>query len=176
MPALTRPLLVGELNPYGGDPSVALYPLPPHASGGRLQRILGLSTTQYLRLFDRANLCVGAWDLAEARASAGQILADPTRTHLVLLGAKVSRVFCGVFEPFTLRATPGRPGQLVATLPHPSGLSRAWNEPGAELRARELLARLGVVADCTHCREHPGGPRGCPCTHASCCHVGAPER
>jgi hypothetical protein len=33
-----KPLLVGESNPYGGDPAFALYPSPPGCAGLRHQR------------------------------------------------------------------------------------------------------------------------------------------
>lgn len=32
----TKPILVGETNPYGGNPDYALYPDPPGSGGERL--------------------------------------------------------------------------------------------------------------------------------------------
>ena len=32
-------------------------------------------------------------------------------------------------------------GQFLVSLPHPSGLCRAWNEPSAVARARDILRR-----------------------------------
>lgn len=61
-----RPILVGEANPYGGDPRYALYPLPENSAGGRLCRlILKLEVRQYLRSFDRRNLCATKRWIAE---------------------------------------------------------------------------------------------------------------
>ena len=41
-----RPIIVGEANPYGGDPAYALYPIPENSAGGRLCRlIMALSLT-----------------------------------------------------------------------------------------------------------------------------------
>lgn len=140
-----RPLLVGELNPFGGDEYFALYPLPPECSGGRLQRILGLSRTEYLRIFDRANLCRGAWSLAQARARASALLAVE-RSALVLLGAKVCQAFRVEFRPFTVAAV----GDLrAAILPHPSGRNLTWNEPSAAQRARQTLVEAGISLSAT---------------------------
>lgn len=129
-----RPLLVGEANPWGSDPEFALYPLPEHASGGRLARFLGLSHGQYLRLFDRRNLCPSRWSMPEARAQAELIRAEG-REHVVLLGAKVAKAFGLPYLPFTRSAH-------LFLLPHPSGLNRIWNQPDAVPRARSLLAGL----------------------------------
>jgi hypothetical protein len=131
-----KPLLVGEANPYGADPYFALYPLPEQASGGRLARILGLSESQYLRFFDRRNLCPTKWSAPVARAQAEAIRESirlGERTAVVLLGAKVSRAFGLDYAPFTA-------SRHLYVLPHPSGLNRIWNEAGSVERARELLA------------------------------------
>jgi len=139
-----RPILVGEANPYGGDPRFALYPEPEHSAGGRLCRlILGLEVRDYLRRYDRRNLCSTAWRIAEAREAAAAIgrevdeayRAGTVRT-VVLFGSKVCSAFGVRFEPFTRRAQ-GDCGLVI--LPHPSGLSRGWNAPGSFERAREVL-------------------------------------
>ncbi len=129
-----KPLLVGEANPYGADPAFALNPLPEHASGGRLARILGLSRGDYLRIFDRRNLCPTTWSVPVARREAEAIMRVLGR-DVVLLGSKVAQAFGLRYEPFTTR---GR----LHLLPHPSGLSRAWNDPESIPRARALLAGL----------------------------------
>lgn len=138
-----KPLLVGELNPYGSDPAFALYPLPRHASGGRLAEILGLSRTEYLRTFDRANLCDGRWSMYPARVRAKEILRvsmeDEVGRTIVLLGAKVCSAFYVDYEPFTSIAWLVDPVVRTVVLPHPSGLSRKWNEPGAAELARKAV-------------------------------------
>lgn len=139
----TRPWLVGELNPYGADPDMALYPLPEYASGGRLARILGLSRTEYLRSFERRNLCVGKWSMKAARIAAAQIEREADCAPLVLLGAKVCDAFGFEFKPFVACVTGDEvPRSPVVRLPHPSGLSRLWNEPGAAGRARDAVLPL----------------------------------
>lgn len=134
-----KPLLIGEANPYGNRPEFALYPLPPNASGGRLARILGLSRTEYLRRFDRVNLCCGPWRIRTARAAASDLRAA-RGTPLVLLGAKVCSAFGLPYAPFTVVE-----GQLYL-LPHPSGLNRAWADREAVPRARHLLGEFLLPA------------------------------
>lgn len=139
-----RPLLVGELNPYGADPKYALYPLPEGASGDRLCRlVMGLQRAEYLRRFDRVNLCVGKWSMKAARSEAQRIYDDPPR-RIVLLGRKVAAAFGfgAAAPPFSSM----RAGEAaIVLLPHPSGLCREWNEPGAFDRARAVLRETGVL-------------------------------
>jgi uracil-DNA glycosylase len=137
-----RPLLVGESNPYGASPEFALYPLPEHASGARLARILGLSRTQYLRAFDRVNLLqCSKWSARLAREAASLLDATrPSEQVFVLLGARVCSAFGGTGESLCeVRTGCGRTAVL---LPHPSGRNRVWNEPGTVERARALVEGL----------------------------------
>lgn len=137
-----KPLLVGEANPYGTDPEFALYPLPENASGGRLARILGLSRGEYLRRFDRCNLCPSVWSAPTARAAAADICAGPYRV-VIALGTKVARAFGYAYEPVTRP----RPGLIL--LPHPSGLNRAWADPTLAPRVRALLAEFLEGPSCS---------------------------
>ena len=140
------PLLVGELNPFGGPDHLALYPIPERCSGGRLARILGLTPRQYLRRFDRTNLCRGAWSLPSARARVDELLRED-RSVYVLLGSRVAKAFDVPFLPFTAMEhgvfKPPRSSRTCwfVQLPHPSGLNRLWNEPGAAERARAAVDR-----------------------------------
>lgn len=148
-----KPLLVGEANPYQSDPRLAqrfaLYPDPPRCAGWNLcHRVMGLTEREYLTRFDRVNLCAGKWSMREAREHAARLafLRPPStpvagEVHgrkFLLLGAKVCKAFEVSFTPFI---TLGR----FTILPHPSGLSRAWNEPGAYERARSVLREAGVL-------------------------------
>lgn len=127
-----KPLLVGELNPYGADQRYALYPSPRRSAGGRLcYDVLGLLPMEYFRTYDRANLCTGKWSTPAAGSKAFDLEVQGY-DRLILLGAKVSKAFSVPFLPFTVQD-----GKLV--LPHPSGLCRLWNEPGAYERAREAV-------------------------------------
>jgi len=132
-----KPLLVGEVNPYGSDPEFDLYPSPPRSAGGRMCRlILGMDTDAYVELYDRVNLCIGRWSAPEAGERAARIVRINPSGSIVLLGARV----CGAFGfPYLPYSTIGR----FTLLPHPSGRSRAWNEPGAYDRARKALWDAG---------------------------------
>lgn len=147
-----KPLLVGEANPYQTDPRLAqryaLYPDPPNCAGWRLcHTIMQLEEDEYLRRFDRVNLCDGKWGIKEARARAEEL----SKSHdvIVFLGAKVSKAFDCKFEPFWVSQRFTINGVLSpqrrVMLPHPSGLSRVWNEPGAYERARVALREAGLL-------------------------------
>lgn len=131
-----RPLLVGESNPYGSDPSFALYPAPDGCSGHRLCRlVLGMRRADYLREFDRTNLCRGNWSREEAMAAAMSILVERAGTaRLVLLGSQVCSAFGVPLVPFTVA------DGVLLRLPHPSGRCRLWNDGGSFLRARAAVA------------------------------------
>lgn len=141
------PIIVGEQNPYGDEAKYALYPLPAHATGGRLCRlILGMSTLQYMRSFERLNLLgPGKWKPAEAEASASRIVAARPGGLFILLGARVTDAFglsakrgMGVPE-FGTAETAGR---RFLRLPHPSARNRAWNDPESFARARDAARRF----------------------------------
>jgi hypothetical protein len=165
-----KPLLVGEANPYGADPRCALYPEPPSSAGGRLCRqVLGLEPREYLRLFDRANLCPQRWSVREARVRA-EALLDERRPAYVLLGRKVAEAFgFGDRAPFSTvlvgySLIDGGADSRVYLLPHPSGLCREWNVPGAFERARRLLSPFlpDWCPDCERCDCDCGRfERGC---------------
>lgn len=133
-----RLVVVGESNPFGSDPRYALYHLPRFASGDRLRMHLGLRDSTYEKL-EKVNLCDGPWRLDTARLRVNMVVTHHEDVY-VMLGVKVRRAFfgdarvCGFFE--TVRVA--GPGVFIS-LPHPSGLSRPWNEPGARARARKLL-------------------------------------
>lgn len=135
-----RPLIIGELNPFGGDDYYALYPAPDGCSGHRLcTLVLGMDQDDYLEAFDRANLCRGKWSVKAARLR----LPEFRGRYCILLGSKVCTAFDVPFEPFAAQfpsTEDGGGGLLV--FPHPSGLCRLWQERGAFLRAREALAKF----------------------------------
>lgn len=145
----SRVLLVGEVNPHGSDPRHALYHLPRTSSGNRLRCILGLTDLEYHQLLDKANLCDGEWSSRQAAPRLAELVLS-RRGVVVLLGARVRDAarkmmkLASVPDPrveFFSRVTLGS-GVVLACLPHPSGLCRAWNEPGAPARARALLREV----------------------------------
>lgn len=149
-PTSHPPVLVGEANPRSGDERLALYPRPRTSAGGRLcHSIFRMAEREYLRAFDRVNLCPRAWCDEDARERAADVFALAKRRgqSVVLLGARVSRAFGFDFEPFSVRYVEGA---RVLTLPHPSGRCRAWNDPAAVRRARRLVGLMrgeGVNGD-----------------------------
>lgn len=131
--------IVGELNPYGSDQRYALYHEPRNASGDRLRRILGLSVRSYVPL-SKYNLCDREWLTLAARARAADILR--MHTVVITLGAKVRRAFYyWRFGPGAAAVPYAHIGEdlVMIALPHPSGLCRAWNEPGIVEQARGLV-------------------------------------
>jgi hypothetical protein len=131
-------VLVGEVNPYGADPAFALYHLPRRASGDRLRKHLGLHDHTYHAL-RKVNVCTGKWTRAEASASAWALkaMAEPG-TVFVLLGTRVRAPFLGPDFFFAQKY----PRHTLATLPHPSGVNRMWDVPGARERARKLMREV----------------------------------
>lgn len=140
MPRDSKPLIVGECNPYGGTDEFALYPAPDGCSGHRLCcLIFGMRRTHYLRVFDRTNLCQGLWSNTYAIALASKIQEDP-QGRAILLGKKVANSFGLVFRPFEMRKSSGEFSWLL--LPHPSGRNPAWEREGAVGRARECVSEF----------------------------------
>lgn len=182
----SRVWLIGESNPYGSDPSFALYPLPERASGGRLAAILGLSADEYLRAFVRRNLIDGPkWSAPAARVSARQmIVAAGDGAALVLLGARVASAFGVPFIPLATSIYLRPVNIRLLVIPHPSGLNRAWHNPTTAPRVRAavlaLLPQVTSAPKCPTCRAqltpckipegHPTPPHGAtyPFTAADC--------
>ena len=136
---IAEPVLVGETTPYSQNPFYALYNRPSNSAGGRLQRlVLGLPPWNYLEI-KRRNLCTGRWGMARARNAAAtlqQLFPFPGH-KLVLLGANVCAAFNLVFTPFSTAER--EDWEYYVILPHPSGLNRLWNEPGAFTRAQIFM-------------------------------------
>lgn len=148
-----RVFLVGEHNPHGADPRLALHPRPPNGAGGRLRRLLGMSEREYLRTFERRNLLSELpWRAADARRAARRVLAETARgDRLVLLGAKVAAAFGVAFRTniylprfVQLSWPPNFVGRTVLVLPHPSGRCRVYNDAEAVRLARAAVTELLV--------------------------------
>lgn len=150
--ACGRVLLVGEVNPISARPEHALFCAPAGCSGHRLQEvILALPRVHYLALW-RTNLCRGDWSTTLARGRAAQLVDGGAPWDvIVMLGKQVASAFAPLVGlsgaarmPDVSRvARAGRGTDLtLASIGHPSGLNRRWNEPGAVERARDLMRSL----------------------------------
>ncbi len=158
-----RILLLGEDNPQSAKPEHALWPIPSTGKSGcagkNLQsKILGVPHATYYSLW-RTNLCNPTWNLNVATARAAHLLFDHHPwTTIVLLGRKVAKRVESVVEadiriqPWTwhpvfsvvvddLGDKVDRVLKLVA-MPHPSGLTRDWNDPASYVRAQRLMSEV----------------------------------
>ena len=132
----------------GQAPSRVSDPREPLSgrSGARLAALCGITLPEFLDRFDRRNL-LDAWpgkagkgDVFVGRGEA-RLLADGLRAALagrpiVLLGANLAAAFRSTEPAF--RFSPSR----IAWSPHPSGISRWWNDPANEERARRFWRSL----------------------------------
>jgi uracil-DNA glycosylase len=134
-------LLVGELNPYGSRPELALYHLPRGASGDRLRSLAGLSDADYHKHCSRVNLCEGSWFLERARRRAASLVEMRTEEVFVLLGSRVRLAFGGPSPFCCSQVRGGRTRIVLVGLPHPSGRNRVWNDPATRDRVPRLLSR-----------------------------------
>lgn len=148
------PIFVGELNPYAGDKSFALYDYPETSAGARLRKLICQVPSSTYRAFTRYNLCEGSWSAPKARAEAIRLTSLHMREPRtwVLLGVKVRSAFAWVdpkderFIVYKMDLAAGsllRAGycadQQYLLLPHPSGLCREWDTPGTFERAQAAL-------------------------------------
>ncbi len=121
-------------------------------SAARL-RSLGLRWDAARNLLPPAPSGTAAWSRADASTAAARIARDyPDGATLVLCGRRVAEAFGLAAEPPLTRRViwdlGGHPGLDVLLLPHPSGLSRWWNDPENFEAARRACAELREVALC----------------------------
>lgn len=149
-----RLLVVGEAPSaqYGGRPLQG-------DTGRRLAALAGVGHGQLLAAVDAVNL-FDAWPgpenhgsafpVREARDAAVRLLATITGRRVLLLGGRVVAAFGLVgLEPFRWhdvdipRIADGRSRLVtvtrVAVVPHPSGVSRSYNDPRVRAQAAEFL-------------------------------------
>lgn len=123
-------LIVGECPGKNTRSTLPMFPYPANSSGGRLLKMSKLPVGVYLGKIRRRNLIEHhheVWPVHEAEKLAAGIvdeLAD-TGTHVLLLGKRVGVAFGspGFFRHTELK------GSFYANIPHPSGLSREYNNP-----------------------------------------------
>lgn len=148
---------MGMNNPYGADERYALYPESRRAAGDRLCRvILGMDKHDYMRSFIRRNTMEGAWRLSEAKVSAVSVFKElPPGAVVVLLGQQVWQAWKAVdparlgdsratWIPFRIQEDETQDLTYVL-FPHPSGLSKLWND-----KSNITLARSTLRIVCPH--------------------------
>jgi uracil-DNA glycosylase len=147
-----RPLVIGQAPGPNTDPALPLS----GRCGDRLADLAGLTPDNFRLMFELTNLLptfpgkAGKGDLFpidEARVAALRMLVSGRlgARPVVLLGANVERAFALAPDVPVLRWRP-RLAVLVATCPHPSGVSRWWNDPANERAARRFWRRLALDA------------------------------
>jgi len=133
-------LLVGEQPGTAHNAKLPLWPWPANSAGDRLMRMSGIPVADYLTRLARVNLAlkpVAEWDSRAARDRALSLVATlPVGTRVVACGAKARDAF-GLPDWFHLQAMGAHPeAPAVVAIPHPSGRSRAYNDPGVKGAAR----------------------------------------
>lgn len=143
-----RPVLLGMNNPISLDPDHALYPVPPQHAGGRLYAMLDgaaqpgeVSTTKYIREFDRRNLVLGLqWNMRQASETADALVPELHSRHVVMLGSSVIAAFQVPRHDWCVWST--QYGVRYCCVPHPSGRCREYNDPQMRARVGQMLLYL----------------------------------
>jgi len=150
-----RILVVGEVSPLLNGGAIALSRLPKNSSWDRLRRLLGLSDADYDGCMTKTNLCAEKWHMYKARQRAREIWSSVLGRIgeysdcdvLVMLGSRVREIFGGMglghVDYFGYRCLPhSLPHLKVVSLPHPSGRSRAWNDPSSRTRSIAVMSAV----------------------------------
>ena len=125
-------------------------------AGRRLAALCGLDLDAYLARFQRVNLLpvfpgkAGKGDrfpLPPAREAARALLPTLEGRRVVLLGGRVAAAF-GLHRAPLLVWMPIQ-GTWVAVAPHPSGVSRWWNDPRNVRRAQRFWRAFAAQAPST---------------------------
>lgn len=150
-----RPLLIGQAPGPATDPG---HPLSGR-TGARLAGLFRFDEDEFLAAFDRVNLIgrfpgkAGKGDAFPLQIARRRALALSRRFEgrtVVLLGGSVSAAFRVTAVPI-LRWRRGALGAArLAVAPHPSGISRWWNDPENVRAAARFFRRLA--------RESTPGP------------------
>lgn len=144
-PRPDAPVLVGEAPGRNTNPKAPLFPYPTTSAGGKLLTLSGLPAETYLRSFRRVNLfdtVPDKWSAPASRRAWALLGFSEDTTHaIVMLGRRVSLAAGCKDQDLEACRSVGWDNYVWA-IPHPSGLSRAYNDPAVRARVRELLVRL----------------------------------
>lgn len=143
-----KPVIVGLNNPYSDNPDHALRPHPINSSGYRLARMfldaaekrgLDMNFLNYERGFRRFNFFEKTLDMSEGER-AGQLLKEFQGRDVVCCGNQVVKLLGLSKHSWTLWSK--SQGLRYCVIPHPSGLTRNYNEPWFRSQVGELLLNL----------------------------------
>jgi len=150
---MSRAIIVGMNNPLSENPRAALMPYPKNSAGWRLWKmfhdVTGLSRAEYMRGFERVNLCDSRdWDPKAARSKAEALWPRWGGRTVVICGRAVQQVLW--LQPRATLAYSVREGVRWCYILHPSGLSREYNDERMRLvvglRLEELYHNGGQHA------------------------------
>lgn len=145
----SKPVLIGMNNPHHDDPRYDLFPFPLQSSGHRLWRMLneisGLSKFMYAEHTDRINLCRSrVWDPTEAQEFGSKLWPTLTGRTAVVFGQSARQSLW--LPPAGWLSWQETGGVRWCVAPHPSGLTREYNDPvmrlAVGLRLEELIIRF----------------------------------
>lgn len=142
---MSRPLIIGQAPSRLSDPTEPLS----ERSGARLSDLCGISVPEFLAGFERRNLIeewpgkAGKGDrfvgLPEARRLAETCREAAAGRRVVVLGFSIAAAFRLTGPSLTFAA---HWGGSFAFCPHPSAVSRWWNDPANGARARAFWREL----------------------------------
>lgn len=146
-----KPVILGLNNPHSSDPKKALGTEPVGSAGHRLWLMvkcaanragLDFEENDYLGTFDRRNLSNEKFfDYQEAKRQRPEVLASIRSRTVVMCGTGVLRALGLSHTGFHLDMQQGV-GFTYYTIPHPSGLTRDYNDPLVRARVGDLMLRL----------------------------------
>lgn len=155
-----KSILLGLNNPHSDDPARALGTEPKNASGYRLWQMVATSgmaqeppvvitAEKYEAGFDRRNLMSGrAFDPAVIKDLKTEILDGLADRVVVMCGTNVPRALGLTHNGFDLKPMEA-PWFEYYVIPHPSGLTREYNDPGMRWRVGNLLLILYKLGEPT---------------------------
>lgn len=124
------------------DPGKAFYPDNSAVSGGRLLSMMNLhevvTIERFLSGFDRLNMHYGKhWNLKLARQNAPRVIQSLQNRRVIVMGRGTLATLCVTrMNDFTWNS---EKGITYTCLPHPSGLTRDYNDPEYRERVGEFL-------------------------------------
>lgn len=124
---------------------------PDFPSGLKLASMMGVSADEFRDQTDRINLYPAASISLVDPDAAANLLPILRGRRVLLLGRRVSTALGGNQDWMKWSVT----GEFVsASIPHPSGLSRWWNDPTNSSSAKEFLSN--ILRPCIHLEGFDG--------------------